>query len=122
MFIYSDLNGFSPTIKPVLTDIESIYQSLFNILNTQKGERIFEPEFGIALEDYVFELADDITALAILQEIVTAVNKFEGRVKVNLRQTTLVPFPDESKFVLTLYFDIIGMDGQQFQFRGDITQ
>lgn len=120
-FIYSDLNSFNPTLKPLLVDVESIYQSLYNILNTKKGERLFEPEFGISLEDYLFDLADDVTALAILQEVVTAVTKYEGRVEVDLSNTTLTPVYEKNRYELQLVFRIVGVEGQSFQLRGSLS-
>ena len=54
MSIYTDINQYTPTAQVLLTNIESIYQSLNNILTTKPGERVFNPEFGGELDDLLF--------------------------------------------------------------------
>jgi len=120
-FIYSDLNGFSPTTKPLLVDIESIYQSIFNILNTKTGERLFEPEFGIDLEGKLFELADDITTLAILQGIISAVSNYEGRVQIDNSNSSVTIDRDKNSYFLELVFSVVGVEGQNFSLRGNLS-
>lgn len=118
--IYSDLNPFNPTQKPDLRDVEAIYASLFNILNTRKGERLFLPEFGVDLQDQLFELMDDITAVGVLREVIEGIEKFEPRVIIDSSRTTVTPKPDEGVFELVLAFELQGIesDGQTFEFRG----
>lgn len=120
-FIYSDLNGFSTTTKPLLVDIESIYQSIYNILNTRTGERLFEPDFGIDLEGELFEPGDDITTLAILQEIISAVSKYEGRVKIDNANSTVTVNRETNEYELELIFSVVGVEDQNFTLRGNLT-
>jgi phage baseplate assembly protein W len=40
--LYSDINQYNPAIKPILINIESIFQSIYNLLGTSKGERILD--------------------------------------------------------------------------------
>lgn len=119
-FVYSDLNAISPTSKPILTDIESVYQSLYNILNTRKGERLFEPEFGISLEDYLFELDDDLTESALMQDLGIAIMNYEARVTIDYRNSSITKVQNDHKFILELIFNIAGLEGQSFSLRGTL--
>lgn len=121
MFIYSDLNQSNPTLSPLLFDIQCIYQSLFNILNTKIGERLFNPTFGISLEDQLFELEDSITETAILQGIITAVNDFENRVIIDTQETTITLIPGKNQVELVLVFSIVGVQGQLFTLSGTLS-
>ena len=123
MAIYSDLNSFNPTDKSVLVDVESIYQSLFNIFNTRKGERLFEPEFGLDFEDELFELMDDIGAFALLDKVNREVSRWEKRVKLDFGSSTVTPYPDDKRYDILLVFSIVGMDENEvYTYHGSVTQ
>lgn len=122
MPIYSDLNSLNPAVKPLLTDVQAIYQSLYNLFNTRPGERIFLPEFGFALEDELFEVIDDITTVAVFRIVNEAISRWEGRVIIDTSRTVVTPVPDENKYELELYFSILGIEGQTFTFVGSFTQ
>lgn len=119
-FIYSDLNPFFPTRKPLLEDVAAIHASLFNLFNTRKGEVLFRPDYGIDLEEQLFELMDDLTALEIFRQVVEAVSTFEQRVTIDVGSSTLVANENEGRFDLVLVFNLQGeeVDGQSFEFRG----
>ena len=120
-FIYSDLNGFNPTDAPLLTDIQVIYQSLFNILNTRPGERLFEPEFGLGLESSLFELNDAILTLSVMQNLVSSVQNFEQRVVVDTQNTTITRVTGKNELDLSLIFQINGIPSQSFQLVGTLS-
>lgn len=123
MAIYSDLNSFNPTDISLLVDVESIYQSLFNIFNTRKGERLFEPEFGLDFEEELFELMDDVGAFALLDKVNREVSRWEKRVILDFGSSTITPYPDEKKYDILLYFTIVGLDaGQVYTYHGSVTQ
>jgi phage baseplate assembly protein W len=83
MAVYTDLNSINPTSTSLLKDVESVYQGLFNLFNTTPGERLFLPEFGVDIEDILFEVIDDLTSAEIFRRIVEAVDRWEGRVLVD---------------------------------------
>ena len=121
MAIYSDLNSFSPTDRELLIDLGAIFQSIFNILNTEPGERFFEPEFGITFEDELFGLIDDISSLEIFSKITESVERFEDRVIVDFGATQVFPDPVNHRFIFDLVFDVQGLENpQQFSFRGEV--
>lgn len=120
-FIYSDLNQFNPTKKPVLEDIEAVYQSLFNILNTRKGERLFLPEFGIDLDEQLFTLIDDVSSVELQRLIIDGIETFEPRVIIDTGQTLVTPDQDNNRFEIDLVFQIQGITDQTFSFQGAFT-
>lgn len=76
-------------IKPVASgDIQptnslvAIRQSLFNILNTNPGERSLNPDFGCNVRQFLFEPFDRQTANRIGQEIKTALSNYERRIRL----------------------------------------
>jgi len=113
MSLYSDINSISPTEKPKSLDVESVYQALYTLLNTRKGENLFNPEYGLDLEDYLFELMDDVSSLDLLNTLTQTIEQFEPRVKVDFAQTTVTPDPDNYTFELNLVFSIVGIEDEQ---------
>lgn len=80
MTFYSDVNQQDNFIQDKIYDLEDIYQSIHNILNTEKGERLFLPEFGINLEQYLFEPMTQVTKWKIFDEIWDALKNYEPRI------------------------------------------
>lgn len=107
MAIYSDLNYIKPSIGDRLYDIDSVYQSIFSILGTKKGERVFRPNFGLSLTSYLFEPCDEYTADSILSDISDTI-KQETRVKFNYSKSSVIPVPEQKLFIITLYFTVLG--------------
>lgn len=61
---------------------ELIKSSIFSILSTRKGERVFLPDFGSSLFDLVFEPNDAVTRKLIKQAVTDDITKWERRVSV----------------------------------------
>lgn len=120
MAIYSDLNQKTPTEQSLVTNFDSIMQSLSNILNTRKTERLFKPEFGASLEDYLFEPIDDLTALDIIRTILVEVGKYETRIKLLTGKSKVIPDADNNKYDVTLAYKIIGLEDQIFEFQASL--
>jgi len=72
-------------------DLDAIRNSLRNIFNWRKGERILNPEFGNPLNDYMYEPITDETARSIGASIKNAINTWEPRVRI----VSVNVFPDE---------------------------
>lgn len=120
MALYSDLNQHDPQNTPLLYGIEPIYQSIYNILSTSKGERIFLPEFGADLDNYLFELMTDITAFNILNTIIEAIERWEPRVSLLYGQCSVIPDYDNNKYDVTLVFNVLGLEDESFEVRGSL--
>lgn len=63
-------------------DYKAIHNSIKNIFNTKKGQKLLNPEFGCSLEQYLFEAVSDARAKAIGDDIYAAINVFEPRVDI----------------------------------------
>lgn len=55
---------------------KAIKADLVHLLLTNKGERLYLPDFGANLRQYLFDPNDDISANAIRNEINEAIKKF----------------------------------------------
>ena len=99
-----------------LSDTTAIARSLRNIVFTQPGEKFFNPDFGSRISESLFENVDNVSALAIKDEIKSSIINFEPRVK--LLDTIVVPNPDDNEMVVTIEYEIVGIDipPQQLEF------
>jgi phage baseplate assembly protein W len=109
MAIYSDLNYVKPSIGDMVYDVDSVFQAIFSILGTKRGERVFRPTFGANLNNYLFEPCDELTARSILYEISTTMD-LEPRVQFNISKSSVVPVPEEHKFLMTIVFSVLGFN------------
>ncbi len=119
-FVYSDVNSFAPTVKPLVEDVQSVYQSLFNILNTRKGEKPFFPNFGIDLDEELFEVIDDVSAVEVLRQVIDGIETNDPRVIIDISNTKVEPYPDDNKYELYLVFSLQGIEEQTFTFQGSL--
>ncbi len=119
--LYSDLNTYTPTDKALVEDLTSINQSIQAILATRKGERYFNPEFGLDIDEYLFDLMDELSIIKLMDSVVYAVEAFEPRVEVDRSQTAVNPYPDENKVDITLVYNIKGLGDQLFSTSSLIT-
>jgi hypothetical protein len=69
----------------IITNEQALLESVINILSTEPGERIMNPEFGCPLHRFIFEPLDNITATQIESAIIDSIQKFESRIdKLNV--------------------------------------
>jgi phage baseplate assembly protein W len=110
--LYSDINSISPYSISELEDLDSVYQSIFTILETVRGELLFLPTFGASNNDNLFEVIDEINALLLFQDIINAINAWDSRVSLNLQKSNALANPDNNQYDITLYFSIQGFDNE----------
>ena len=91
-----------------LSDTSAIARSIRNIVFTSPGEKFFNPDFGSRISESLFENVDDVSALAIEDEIKSSIINFEPR--VNLLNTNVVPNPDDNEMNVTIEYEITGID------------
>ena len=101
-------NTFNSDVSKSL-DLNSIQQSVMNILLTSKGEKPFDNDFGVSLYDYLFEniYPEDIGDIA--SEIETQFRKYEPRVSFN---QVYVEQDDYTLDVRVEYYVSLGESGQ----------
>ena len=111
-FETNPLNGDLIALK----NTSAIARSLRNIVFTQPGEKFFQPEFGSRVTESLFEIADEVSALSIRDEIRSSIINYEPRVK--LLDVTVIPNPRENEMNVTIEYEIVGLDisAQQLDF------
>ena len=119
MAMYSDLNqSYIEEVK--VYNLESIQQSIHNILSTPKGTRLFLPEFGSELERYLFDPMVDVTIAGIEDEIISAIERWEYR--VILEDTFIVPYYNEHRYEFTIRYSVVGLSGRTFEYVGELVK
>lgn len=109
--IYSDFDlNFTP--HPVTGDlavkydVQSVKQSLKNLLLTEYYERPFQPRLGSPIHALLFENLDMITANMLQVQIELLVENYEPR--VSLENVEVIPLYDENGFKVNMLFYVIG--------------
>ena len=99
-----------------LSNTSAIARSIRNIVFTSPGEKFFNPDFGSRITESLFENVDEVSALAIEDEIRSSIINFEPR--VNLLDTVVVANPDDNEMNVTIEYEIVGIDipPQQLEF------
>ena len=99
-----------------LKNTNAIARSLKNIVFTQPGEKFFNPDFGSRISESLFENVDDVSALAIEDEIRSSIINFEPR--VNLLDVSVNPNPDDNEMNVVIQYEVTGIDvpPQQLEF------
>ena len=84
---FADVN-LDFTANPVTGDIDTVKDSVSvkrgirNVLLTQNGERLFNPEFGSGIRNLLFEPMTDITTERLEEEVRSAISSWENRAEV----------------------------------------
>ena len=99
-----------------LKNSSAIARSIRNIVFTQPGEKFFNPDFGSRITESLFENMDEVSALAIRDEIENSIKNFEPR--VNVREVRVVPDFTNNEMNATIVYEIVGIDvpPQQLEF------
>ena len=91
-----------------LKNTSAIARSLKNIVFTQPGEKFFNPDFGSRISESLFENVDDVSALAIEDEIRSSIINFEPR--VNLLNVSVNPNEDDNEMNVIIQYEVTGID------------
>ena len=121
MIFYSDLNQQDSLVDEKLYDIEAIYQSIHNIINTTKGERLFLLDFGVDLEQYLFEPMTFETINAVYFEVYNALKKWEPRIKISNSQSGAKANYDNHTIDLTIVFSLKGKLAEKYVYQTTLT-
>lgn len=92
----------------VSKDAAAIKQSIANILLTNKGERLFAPDFGSDIRAYLFEPLDYATAASVTNSIKYTIGRYEPR--INLLSIVTIPNMDDNRFDVEMTYEIRGAD------------
>ena len=99
-----------------LSNTSAIARSIRNIVFTSPGEKFFNPDFGSRITESLFDNVDDVSALAIEDEIRSSIINFEPR--VNLLDVSVNPNVDDNEMNVVIQYEVTGIDvpPQQLEF------
>ena len=92
----------------VSRDASAIKQAIVNLLLTNKGERVMQPDYGSDIRSFLFEPLDFGTAVQIKNSIKYCLNTFEPRIAVNMIE--VLPSYEDNGFSVELTYTIRGSD------------
>jgi len=100
-FTANPITGDVVTVK----DSTSVKRGIKNILLTEEGERLMQPELGSGIRNMLFEQMTDINAQRLETEILSAIEAWENRAEV----ITIVVTPEEenNRYRVAITFRII---------------
>ena len=83
----------------------AVKQAILNLLLTQKGERIYDPEYGSDLKSHLFEPLDFGTAGSIKDSIIRTIRNYEPRVSID--ECVVEPNIESNGFDVRLDFQVL---------------
>ena len=92
----------------VSRDASAIKQAIINLLLTNKGERLFNPNYGSDIRSYLFEPLDYGTAAQIKANIRSTIDRFEPRISIS--DIKCIPNFNDNGFDITMTYNVIGTD------------
>lgn len=96
-----------PDKKDLLKHIneDAVKRSIRNILQTNKGERLFNPTFGGNLRRLLFENISPVTESLLREQIELSINNFEPRAR--LIDVIVSGYPDDNAYNVSVIFSTI---------------
>ena len=97
-------DGYFKTTK---TTIESVKNNIRLLLKTEKGERLFQPNLGLALKRFLFEQINEDTNILIENEIVDTFEKWLPFVEIQELDVNTQPInSDRNQIKIKVTFNI----------------
>jgi|TARA_B100001741_G_scaffold112289_2_gene92256 phage baseplate assembly protein W len=92
----------------VSKDNAAIKQSIISLLLTNRGERLFNSDFGSDIRSFLFEPLDFGTAAQIKMGIRSTIKQYEPRISV--QAVVVIPNYDDNGFDVEMTYQIRGTD------------
>lgn len=96
----------------VLTNEESVKQSLKNLIQTDLGSRHYNNDIGSSIRRSLFEPIDDPTASTLQKSIELTIRNYEPRAQNP--QILVIPNIVEQYYSVKVFFNLINIPNQQF--------
>ena len=96
-------NGTAGPFNKTYSTKEQVKSNLINLLLTDKGERVFNPEFGADIKKVLFEGIDNDTNILIEHLITTNVNYFIPEVHIEEIKLNI----EEHKISITINYSLV---------------
>ena len=109
---FKDIN-LSFKRHPVTNDVvairneDAIKRSVKNIIFTILGEKPFDPTFGSVINDSLFDLSTNLSAISVSDDIKASLDNHESR--INNVDVAVSVFADTNEMNCTVQYDIVGI-------------
>ena len=100
-FTANPITGDVVTVK----DSTSVKRGIKNILLTEEGERLMQPELGSGVRNMLFEQMTDINAQRLETEVLSAIEAWESRAEV--LEIVVIPEEENNRYRVAVTFRII---------------
>jgi phage baseplate assembly protein W len=114
MAFFLDLNNVAPQVTPSIVDTVAIGQWVNDFIQTRKGERLFNLDYGLNLDNSLFDLIDTQSALILFSQVTTQLETAIPIVTVDPRNSTITPNTDTNTYALDISYIIVGVSGNRF--------
>ena len=101
------INPLNDDLIPLM-NATAIARSVRNLVFTSPGDVPFNPVLGSRVSELLFEPMDNITSIALKEEIEDTIKNFEPRVK--LEEVQVTPDFGENQYDIIIKYIIIGID------------
>jgi len=113
---FTDFNNSLAALKStsdiaLKKDADSVKQSIKNLILTNKGERLMQPDLGCKIRNLLFENFTPQTTITARQIITETIEKYEPRAE--LINIAISPAPDNNYLFISILFNLINNQDQQ---------
>ena len=98
-------NGVEGWFKSTSTTIESVKNNVKLLLRTERGERLMQPNLGVALKRFLFQQIDSDTIVAMQDEIIDTMNFWLPFVEI--KDIQVAADDDRNTIKINITFNII---------------
>lgn len=92
-------------------DVDSVKQSIKNLILTDKGERLMQPDIGCKVRSLLFDNFSPQTKIVARQTITETIEQYEPRAE--LINISISPDPDNNYMFISIVFNLINNQDQQ---------
>jgi len=87
------------------TNEKAVTRSIRNLLLTNPGERLYQPDLGSGIRQLLFEPISNFTSNMLGRFIEDTINKYEQRAKV--LAVDVIPEEDKNRYTVTIVYVLI---------------
>ena len=87
------------------TNEQAIIQSIRNLINTNFNERLYNPSFGCDIRSLLFENITPQTEALAQEKIITAIENFEPRARIN--EVLIEGVPEDNALYVSISVTVI---------------
>lgn len=84
---------------------KAVTRSIRNLIQTNPGERLYQPDIGSGIRSLLFEPMSQFTANALRKMIEDTIRKYEERAQI--LAVEVIPEEDKNRYVVTVVYMLI---------------